>query len=82
LVDDVQTGSRYIEVVKAVRSELVIPLIAKSRVAGVLDIESPRGRLPRRAGEVQPAGKPADATGVTGLVGVLSILKSRQTAIL
>ncbi len=41
VVDDVRTDSRYIEVVKAARSELAIPLIAKNRVVGVLDIESP-----------------------------------------
>jgi len=41
VVDDVRTDSRYIEVVKAARSELALPLIVKNRVVGVLDIESP-----------------------------------------
>jgi len=41
VVDDVRTDPRYIEVVKAARSELAIPLIVKNRVVGVLDIESP-----------------------------------------
>jgi len=41
VVDDVRKYPRYIEAVKAARSELAIPLIAKNRVVGVLDIESP-----------------------------------------
>jgi phosphoserine phosphatase RsbU/P len=41
VVDDVRTDPRYIEVVKAARSELALPLIVKNRVVGVLDIESP-----------------------------------------
>jgi len=41
VVDDVRTDPRYIEVVKAARSELAIPLMVKNRVVGVLDIESP-----------------------------------------
>ena len=32
---------RYIEAVKAARSELAVPLISKNKVVGVLDIESP-----------------------------------------
>jgi sigma-B regulation protein RsbU (phosphoserine phosphatase) len=41
VVDDVRKDPRYIEVVKAARSELALPLMVKNRVVGVLDIESP-----------------------------------------
>jgi sigma-B regulation protein RsbU (phosphoserine phosphatase) len=41
VVDDVRNDNRYIEAVKAARSELAVPLISKNRVVGVLDIESP-----------------------------------------
>jgi sigma-B regulation protein RsbU (phosphoserine phosphatase) len=41
IVDDVRNDPRYIEAVKAARSELAVPLISKNRVVGVLDIESP-----------------------------------------
>ncbi len=41
VVDDVRDDPRYIEAVKAARSELAVPLISKNRVVGVLDIESP-----------------------------------------
>ncbi|MEW5975133.1 MAG: SpoIIE family protein phosphatase [Acidobacteriota bacterium] len=41
LVADVTKDSRYINVVREVRSELAIPLISRNRVVGVLDIESP-----------------------------------------
>jgi sigma-B regulation protein RsbU (phosphoserine phosphatase) len=41
VVDDVLTDPRYINVVKGTRSELAVPLISKSKVLGVLDIESP-----------------------------------------
>src|SRR6185503_9133987 len=41
VVDDVRTDPRYIEAVKAARSELAVPLISKNKVVGVLDIESP-----------------------------------------
>jgi sigma-B regulation protein RsbU (phosphoserine phosphatase) len=41
VVDDVRTDPRYIEAVKAARSELAMPLISKNKVVGVLDIESP-----------------------------------------
>ena len=42
VVDDVRQYPRYIEAVKAARSELAVPLISKNRVVGVLDIESPQ----------------------------------------
>lgn len=42
IVDDVRKYPRYIEAVKAARSELAVPLISKNRVVGVLDIESPQ----------------------------------------
>ncbi len=41
IVDDVRKYPRYIETVKAARSELAVPLVSKNRVVGVLDIESP-----------------------------------------
>ena len=41
VVDDVRTDPRYIEAVKAARSELAVPLIIQNKVVGVLDIESP-----------------------------------------
>jgi sigma-B regulation protein RsbU (phosphoserine phosphatase) len=41
LVSDVSKDSRYVDAVKDVRSELVIPLLAKDRVIGVFDLESP-----------------------------------------
>ncbi len=39
-VGDVQTDSRYLAAVEAVRSELAVPLVARGRVIGVMDIES------------------------------------------
>lgn len=41
LVADVSKDPRYIELVKDVRSELVIPLLVKDRCIGVFDLESP-----------------------------------------
>jgi len=41
LVADVSKDPRYIQAVKDVRSELVIPLLVKDRVIGVFDLESP-----------------------------------------
>lgn len=40
LVDDVRQASRYINANPLVRSELAIPLIAKKRVIGVIDIQA------------------------------------------
>jgi putative methionine-R-sulfoxide reductase with GAF domain len=40
LIDDVTEDPRYIAAVPNVRSELAIPLITKSRVIGVIDIEA------------------------------------------
>ncbi len=42
LVPNVQKDPRYIMLNEATRSELAVPLIAKDRVAGVLDMESTR----------------------------------------
>jgi phosphoserine phosphatase RsbU/P len=39
-VGDVQKDSRYLAAVEAVRSELAVPLVARGRVIGVMDIES------------------------------------------
>ena len=41
LVSDVSQDPRYIQAVKDVRSELVIPLLVKDRCIGVFDLESP-----------------------------------------
>jgi phosphoserine phosphatase RsbU/P len=41
LVPDVSKDPRYIEAVKDVRSELVIPLLLQDRCIGVFDLESP-----------------------------------------
>ncbi|HLV86272.1 MAG TPA: GAF domain-containing protein [Candidatus Sulfotelmatobacter sp.] len=40
LIDDVTSDPRYIAAVPNVRSELAVPLITKSRVIGVIDIEA------------------------------------------
>ncbi len=40
LLNDVTTAENYVEVNSDVRSELAVPLIAKNRLIGVLDIES------------------------------------------
>lgn len=40
LVNDIAQESRYIGVIKGVRSELAVPLIVKNRVVGVIDIEA------------------------------------------
>jgi phosphoserine phosphatase RsbU/P len=40
LVNDTSQESRYIGVLKGVRSELAVPLIVKNRVIGVIDIEA------------------------------------------
>jgi sigma-B regulation protein RsbU (phosphoserine phosphatase) len=40
LVNDITQESRYIGVIKGVRSELAVPLIVKNRVVGVIDIEA------------------------------------------
>ncbi|MGH9351240.1 MAG: GAF domain-containing protein, partial [Terriglobia bacterium] len=41
LVNDVAEESAYIQSIPAVRSELAVPLIFKTRVIGVLDLEAP-----------------------------------------
>ncbi|HEV2176641.1 MAG TPA: SpoIIE family protein phosphatase [Candidatus Sulfopaludibacter sp.] len=41
LVNDVLRDATYIESLPAMRSELAVPLIAKGRVIGVMDLESP-----------------------------------------
>jgi phosphoserine phosphatase RsbU/P len=42
LIDDVTQDPRYIPSVPTVRSELAVPLVVKSRLIGVIDIESPQ----------------------------------------
>jgi sigma-B regulation protein RsbU (phosphoserine phosphatase) len=44
LVDDVRTEPRYINAHPLVRSELAVPLIAKKRVIGVIDIQASKER--------------------------------------
>jgi len=41
LVNDVRKDPAYIQSLPAVRSELAVPLIAKNRVIGVIDLEAP-----------------------------------------
>src|SRR5690348_9579721 len=41
LVNDVKKDPAYIQSLPAVRSELAVPLIAKNRVIGVIDLEAP-----------------------------------------
>ena len=41
LVSDVRKDPRYISAIEGVRSELVVPLLAKDRCIGVFDLESP-----------------------------------------
>lgn len=41
LVNDVRKDPSYIQSLPAVRSELAVPLIAKNRVIGVIDLEAP-----------------------------------------
>lgn len=41
LVNDVKKDPSYIQSLPAVRSELAVPLIAKNRVIGVIDLEAP-----------------------------------------
>jgi sigma-B regulation protein RsbU (phosphoserine phosphatase) len=41
LVNDVQSDPAYIQSLPAMRSELAVPLIAKNRVIGVIDLEAP-----------------------------------------
>ena len=50
LLNDVSTSEHYIAANPDVRSELAVPLIAKNRLIGVMDIESEQvGLLPPRA---------------------------------
>ena len=50
LLNDVTTSENYIDANPDVRSELAVPLIAKNRLIGVMDIESEQaGLLPSRA---------------------------------
>jgi len=42
LVDDVRTDSRYLNALDAVRSELAVPMTARGKLVGVLDVQSTR----------------------------------------
>ncbi len=42
LVDDVRSDSRYLNALDAVRSELAVPMTARGRLVGVLDVQSTR----------------------------------------
>jgi sigma-B regulation protein RsbU (phosphoserine phosphatase) len=44
LVDDVRSDSRYLNALDAVRSELAVPMMARSRLVGVLDVQSTKVR--------------------------------------
>lgn len=43
LVNDVHADGRYIKALEEVRSELAVPMIAKNRVVGVIDLQCTRG---------------------------------------
>ncbi len=40
MVEDVQNDSRYLNALDAVRSELAVPMIARGKLVGVLDVQS------------------------------------------
>lgn len=42
VVDDVNTDPRYLNALDAVRSELAVPMIARSKLVGVIDLQSTR----------------------------------------
>ena len=42
LVEDVRSDPRYLNALDAVRSELAVPMIARSKLVGVLDVQSTR----------------------------------------
>jgi phosphoserine phosphatase RsbU/P len=44
LVDDVRTEPRYLNALDAVRSELAVPMMARGRLVGVIDLQSTRLR--------------------------------------
>ncbi len=44
LVEDVSTDPRYLNALDAVRSELAVPMMVRSRLVGVLDVQSTRLR--------------------------------------
>ena len=42
LVDDVRQDPRYLNALDAVRSELAVPMMARGKLVGVLDVQSTR----------------------------------------
>ena len=42
LVRDVRTDSRYVNIADRVRSELAVPMIARNRLVGIIDVQSTR----------------------------------------
>lgn len=44
LVDDVRTDSRYLNALDAVQSELAVPMIARGKLVGVIDLQSTHRR--------------------------------------
>ncbi len=42
MVDDVRTDPRYLNALDAVRSELAVPMLARGKLVGVLDVQSTR----------------------------------------
>src|SRR5215469_3691670 len=45
LVDDVRNDPRYLNALDAVRSELAVPMMARGRLVGVLDVQSTRVKM-------------------------------------
>ena len=50
LVEDVAQDPRYLNALDAVRSELAVPMIARGKLVGVLDVQSTRVKAYQRAG--------------------------------
>jgi len=44
MVDDVRSDPRYLNALDAVRSELAVPMIARGKLVGILDVQSTRVR--------------------------------------
>ena len=50
LVDDVRQDPRYLNALDAVRSELAVPMMARGRLVGVIDLQSTRAQGVHGAG--------------------------------
>ena len=50
MVDDVRQDPRYLNALDAVRSELAVPMMARGKLVGVIDVQSTRVKAYSRAG--------------------------------